>query len=360
MRRAPFHVIGVVLLAGLAVAADPGAIPPGKTFTWKATNTTLGTALDELARQTGVDIDRSEAEVDRALKIDCAGLTFWNALDRIARESDHQITFADGGKRLQLRGGGDIVYRETPSSVDRVFRVTARRVRATSDLESDQSFVEVVLSLQCEPGFRVFLVDQPGRSASAKDNADQDLRVGDEGGRVATSGSSVDLTLRLAGVPRTSRAIKQLEGKFGVIGAAGMLDFAFTKPVATPDNRVETKEDVKVGLRTDFRADSDLWTARVEFEYPAGGPSLESYESAAWLVDNKAWLVKADGKTTIDNNGGYEVLSQGDRKAVVLYRFTDDVSQKLGKPEDWTLRITTPRKLLSTDVKYRLDNIPLP
>jgi hypothetical protein len=98
----------------------------------------------------------------------------------------------------------------------------------------------------------------------------------------------------------------------------------------------------------------------VEFDYPGGGPQLESFESSAWLVDNMVWLASSDGKKKLEYNGGYEVLSQSERKAVVIYRFTDEPDIKLGKPEDWTLHVKTPSRLLSTEVKFKLENIPLP
>ena len=113
-------------------------------------------------------------------------------------------------------------------------------------------------------------------------------------------------------------------------------------------------------LRTDFKEGADLWTARVEFEYPEGGPQLESYESAAWLANNEAWLSKDDGKKKLEYNGGFEIAAQSERRAVIIYRFTDEPGTKLGKPEKWTLHVRTPSKLITTDVKFKLESVPLP
>ncbi len=353
-------VIGFTLVT-MTLAADPAAFPPGKTFTFKSKGASLGQVLDEVSKQTGVVVDRTKSEAERTLRLECDKLPFWDALERIAKEADHRVGFADTGRKLQLIGGGEIVYRETPISVDRVFRVAAKKVQAVADLEGDQTYVEVVLSLCWEPGIAVFLVDEPGRSVTVKDNVDQDVRVVDEGGgRVSAFGNTVDLTLRLAGVPRSAKSLKSLEGKIGVIGAAKMLAFAFEKPIAGKESRAESQEGVTVKLRTDFKDGGDLWTARVEFEYPEGGPQLESYESAAWLADNQAWLATADGKKKLECNGGFEVAAQSERRAVVIYRFTDEPGTKLGKPDDWTFHIRTPSRLITTDVKFRLENIPLP
>lgn len=351
-----------VLLAGLTVAVGQSGLPEPKTFTYQTNGATLATVLDELAKQTGAKIDRSKAEGDRTLRLDCKKLPFWEAVERIARESDHRIGFSDDGRRLMLQGGGDITYRETPVSFDRVFRVAARRVVASLELDNDRAYTEVTLTLNWEPGFAVFLVEPPGRSVAARDNTEQDLRVAADGGggKLPVSGAAIDLPVRLVGVPRLSRTIKTLEGKFGVIGATGMLEFTFDQCAATKENQEAKQEAVVVRVRTDFKDKSDLWAARVELEYPEAGPRLESFETSAWLVDNAAWLTSADGKRRLDCNGGYEVVAQGERKAVIIYRFIDETAIKLGNPANWKLHIRTPTPLIAGEVKFRLENIPLP
>jgi len=353
-----------VVTAGLACAGDPAGIPVSKTFTYKSEGATLAAVLDELAKQTGVAVDRGKAEADRTLRLDCQKLPFWEALERIARESDHRVGFSEDGRKVRLLGGGDVTYRETPVSFDRVFRVSVKKVQAISELDTDRAYTEVTLNLYWEPGFAVFLVEPPGRSVTARDNAEQDLRVvGDGAGRLPVSGGGVDLPVRLAGIPRSSKTIKVMEGKFEVVGAARMLEFTFDKPAApanAQDNRELKQEGVTVRLRTDFKENSDLWSARLEFEFPEGGPRLESFEASAWLGNNEAWLAGADGKTQLKANGGYEVVAQGERRAVVIYRFTDEPGVKLGKPNDWSLHVRTPSQLIAGDVKFRLENIPLP
>lgn len=353
-----------VLIAG-SIAAAPDAAPfSPRKFTFKSPSATLGAVLDELAKQTGVEVGRSKAESDRSLRIECQATPFWEALERIAKESDHRIVFSADGKRPQLVGGGEVTYREIPVSVDRVFRVSVRQVQSTLSLDRDASVTEVDLQLYWEPGYHVFLVDEPGKAARARDNTGLDLQVDDAGsGRRAVAGGGVQLPVRLVGVPRSARTIQTLEGKLGVIAATKMLDFKFEKPgdAKGTDKTVELKqEEVKVRLRTDFAANSDLWSARVEFEYPPGGPQFESFESAAWLIENQAWLESKDGKVKMEYNGGYEVVGESDRRAVIIYRFTDDAVRKLGKPEDWSFVVRTPAKLLTTDVKFKLENIPLP
>lgn len=341
--------------------ADTSAVPNPRSFTYKTDGASLSAVLDEFAKQTGTKVDKSKAEAERTMRIDCKDTPFWEALEKIARESDHRLTTSQSGRGLALLGGAEITYREAPASFDRVFRLAARKVQSVSELDADRAYTEVTLTLMWEPGFAVFLVEQPGRSVVAKDNNDQDLRLGDDnGGRVAVSGGTVELPLRLANVPRAAKTIKLLEGKFGIIGAAKMLEFSFPKTAASKESAESKQEDVTVRFRTDFKDKSDLWAARVEFEYPPGGPQLESFEASAWLIDNNAWLTHSDGKKRLDCNGGFEIVAQNERKAVVIYRFTDDVSFRLGKPEDWTFHVRTPSRLINTEMKFRLENIPLP
>jgi hypothetical protein len=361
MSRIPI-ICELFLIGGAGiVAADGAEFPQPKTFTFQTDGAPLGKVLDELTKQTGVTIDRSQLESDRQLRLNCDKVPFWEAFQKIARESDHRISVAEDGRKLQLQGGGDITYKEMPFSIDRLFRVSVRKVEAVSDLENDRSYTDVTLALHWESGIAVFLVDSPGPSVTAKDNNEIDLTVAEDGGgRVPASGNGVELQVRLTGVQRSAKNIRVLSGKMGIIGAAKMVEFAFPKPVASKENREEKNDDVTVRLRTDFSEKNDLWSARVEFEYPSGGPQLESFESSAWLADNQAWLQSADGKTKLECNGGYEVVAQSDRKAVVIYHFTDDTDVKLGQPENWTFCVKTPSKLLTTDVKFRLENIPLP
>jgi hypothetical protein len=141
-----------------------------------------------------------------------------------------------------------------------------------------------------------------------------------------------------------------------------MLRFEFPKLVAGKEEaKTEDQVTVKVEPEAEVTPKSDLWTFRVTLEYPEGGPQLESFESSAWLVDNTAFLVSADNKRRIDSNGGTEVVTQSERRAVVKYRWVPQGDDKdLGKPSDWKLVVRTPSRLIEVPVKFKLENIPLP
>jgi hypothetical protein len=335
--------------------APPAAQPSLVTLTMDAT---LDQVLDELQKQTDIAVDRSRADSSRPVKIDVKQVPFWEALEKIAKSADHRIAFAEQGRSIMLVTGENVTYREVPLSIDGVFRLAGRRVQATYDLDQGRTLYEVQLALHWEPKYSAFLVEVPGKTVTARDNTGKELPVGEGRGRMAVSGGGTNLTLRLNDVPRSARTIQLLEGRFSVVGAAKMLRFEFTK--VGLEEQARTIDGVTVKVKADFKEGADLWKARVDLEYPEGGPQLESFEAGAWLSENSAFLVSADNKRRMDVNGGSDYETPNARRAVVNYHWVPPDDGKFGKPSDWRLVIQTPSQLAEVPVKFKLENIPLP
>jgi hypothetical protein len=344
----------------LGAEPSPGLKPHLVTFKLDAT---LDKALDELQTQADVAFDRSKADLTRPVKISFEKIPFWEALEKVAKAADHRVAFGEQGRTIYLLGGEGIAYRELPLSVDGVFRTAARQVVAVNDIEADRTYTDVELQINWEPHFSAFLIDSPGKSVTAVDNNGKQLEVADQGrGRIAAAGGGRRLTVRLADVPRSARTITKLEGTLNVVGAERMLRFEFPRPVAgKEESKTDDQVTAKVEPGEDVKAGSDLWTFRVTFAYPEGGPQLESFESGAWMAENDAFLLSADGKRRLDCNGGYEVVTQSERGATVKYRWVPQGDEKdLGKPADWKVVVRTPSRLVEVPVKFKLEHIPLP
>lgn len=351
-----------LILLSLITAADDSK-PPAPFAATRVTldlnDVPLDKALDELQKQIPVTIDRERMDANRRVSLSVSRVPFWDALEKLAKAADHRTYFVENGRKILLVGNERVTYRESPLAIDGPFRLAAQRVRATYDLENDRSVYELDMNLNWEPGVAVFLVEPPGKRVKARDNTDKELTVLEAGGRLPASGGGLHLTVRLGEVPRSSRTIKKIEGEFTVVGAAGMLAFDFSKWGEKEQSL--TKDGVTVKVRNDFKKDSQLWTARVAIEYPSDGPQLESFEASAWLADNEAYLVGADGKTRLEVNGGTEVISQSERRAEINYRWVPQGNAPaLGDPKDWKLVVKTPSKLIEVPVKFKLENIPLP
>ena len=77
-------------------------------------------------------------------------------------------------------------------------------------------------------------------------------------------------------------------------------------------------------------------------------------------MNNEIFLQKADGKTRIPANGGYEILEQAGHRAVMIYRFIEDEKVTLGKPSDWTLVYRTAGTIIRLPVRFEFKDLPLP
>jgi hypothetical protein len=342
-------------------AAEAPALKP-RLITLKL-DATLDKALDELQTQADVAFDRTKADGARPVKVDLKNVPFWEALEKIAKAADHRIGFGEQGRAIYLIGGEGVTYRELPMSIDGVFRTAARQVTAVNDIENDRTFYDVELTLHWEPQFSAFLVETPGKTVTATDNTGKQLEIADAGrGRMNASGGGKRLSVRLADVPRAARTITKLEGSLMVVGAERMLRFEFPKPVAgKEESKTEDQVVAKVEPAEDVKPGSDLWTFRVTLEYPEVGPQLESFEAGAWMAENDAFLLSTDGKRRLDVNGGVEIVSQTERRAVVKYRWVPPGDEKdLGKPSDWKVVVRTPSRLIEVPVKFKLENIALP
>src|SRR5205085_331250 len=143
-------------------------------------------------------------------------------------------------------------------------------------------------------------------------------------------------------VPRSARTIKLLEGSFNVIGAARMLRYSFEDVGLKEQQKGE--DGVTVKVKGAFKEGDELWKAQVTLEYPEGGPQLESFETGAWLSENKAYLVSKDNKRRMDVNGGSDYDASGERRAVINYHWVAPDDTKFGKPSDWKLVVETPSR----------------
>ena len=110
MARTALWTTGLLSLA----AALPAADPPGgrdaqqvkpRLVTLKSENNSLDQVLDDVQKQTDVAVDRSRADTARPVKVSCERLTFWEALERVAKAADHRVAFAEQGRKVLLLGG---------------------------------------------------------------------------------------------------------------------------------------------------------------------------------------------------------------------------------------------------------------
>jgi hypothetical protein len=322
------------------------------------------TALADLGKQTGIVVeDRRKTKSAGAFKLDLKDVTFWQALDGIARAANARLSLYERDGVVALVDGPGI---DVPGrlSYDGVFRVALRRMTAVHDLETGSRSLTASVEIAWEPHVRPFLLSTAIGSLAVKDEHNASLPAGAEGnspvpvqGRVATT-----IDLRLPAAARSVTRLALVRGAFQVVAAGKMLTFTFGTLDALERGdspRVIAQEGV-TAKATKLKLADDVWTVEMALEYPPGGPRFESFQS--WLVDNEASLIATEGDRRYPNNGGYANEGTSERRAVLSYSFIDDKQKGLarGKPGDWKLAYRTPGVIAEVPIRFEFKDVPLP
>jgi hypothetical protein len=357
-------LFGVALLlvpAGTPSAAEKTDAPKGpRTFTIKKI-LSLSEALEELEKQTGVAVeDRRNGGSDPKLNLDLNKLTFWQAVDQIAKEADVRVSIYERDGKVAIQDGP---HRAFPISYSGQFRVAVRRVTAAHDLDTDARMTTVQLEIAWEPGFRPFFLETRPSSIEAKDDKGADVEVRDEeSGRTQITESRLFTTLNvnIPSPPRGTARLGLLKGKCALIAPTKWLTFNFPTLEEMKKNKkaAEVSKDGVTAKLDRLTLDDDLWTLDVSVEYPKGGPRFESFES--WIVYNEMALVA--GEKRFENNGGYETGPSGEYTVSASYHFVDDKGKDLvrGKPGDWKVEYLAPGPMADFSVPFEFKDVPLP
>jgi hypothetical protein len=316
----------------------------------------LDKALAEIGKQTGnVVEDRRMNKTEVRLGIDLSNISFWEALDRIARDSDTRLDLYQKDGVLALVDGP---YREQAVSYSGIFRTVVRRITAHLDLDSDTAFYEATVEVTWEPRFRPFFVEPRPDSLVVKDDKNHDLEGAPPGGsgRVPVDGRTAVVDLRLPAIQRSVKHLNLFKGKLALLGPSKWLTFTFD------DLKVaeQTKEGVSAKL-SKLTLTPDLWTLEMTLKYPETGPSFESFES--WLVYNEMHLVKKDEpEKRFATNGGYETGNSSGTKASLSYHFVDDPKTKFvrGKADEWKVVYRTPGRFVEVPAAFEFKDVRLP
>jgi hypothetical protein len=319
-------------------------------------------ALKEISKQTKIAVeDRRRKKEARAINLNLKDATFWQALDTIAKQADARISLYERDGVPALVDGPHVIF---PVSYNGVFRIALKRLVASRDLETANSYQVATLELAWEPHFRPFLLETRPKSFALRDDQNRELPIKEEGGGQAPVEGRLAMTfdVRLPAIPRPSVRMGLLQGELSVIGADKLLAFTFdTLDVLQKDagKRALTQDGVMAKV-SKIQLDADVWTVEMTLEYPPGGPKFESFQS--WLVNNETYLKRPSGDQRLRNNGGYALESSSSNRAVLTYHFKDEKGSavKRGKPADWKLIYVTPGVISESAVPFSFKDVELP
>jgi hypothetical protein len=315
----------------------------------------LAQAATEIARQANVAVDTERADGQKQVNLPLNNVPFWEAVDRLARATDHRVSVTSQGTRVSFSRGP---YKPVPLSVNGPFRFAASDTIGHINFESGVAETKIIVDVAWEPSFKAYYLELDPTSITAVDDQKKPLKLVNEGAtRIPVASGNPELTIKLRDVPREVRRVT-VGGEVKVLGTSQMLQFAF--PLA------ETKPIVKraevTGTLASVRKNVRLWTAVVELDYPSDMPKLESFQS--FLLDNEAWLRRGDGtKFTIKKfELGFPRESGGAVRFPITYYIPENEKEglALGDLKDWQLVVRVPGRIVEEKVPFRLQDVPLP
>jgi hypothetical protein len=334
-----------------------------KLVTLKNDKIRLREALKQLAKQTDTTVEdrrRKEAADDPELKLDLANVTFWQALDVIAKEADLRVSLYQRDGKIALVDGPHI---QLPVSYSGLFRCVVRRITTVHDLETDLRFCVVNLEIAWEPRFRPLFVESRPQGLVVKDDKQKELTVEEQGGGrlPITGGNAAVVELHLPAPQRIVPRLGLLKGTLALVGSTKMLTFEFdtlAKEKAAKEPK-QTQEGVTVRLSKIDLSEKTHWTVIVSLDYPSDGPKFESFQS--WVVNNKIHLQRTNGEGKVENNG-FSLDSISSNKANIRYYFTEQLNKKFGggKPEEWKVVYRAPAPFTEVTVPFEFKDVPLP
>jgi hypothetical protein len=354
--RVSLVVLGTVVLRS-ALADEPvrPTLTPSQVSLAAQPGRTLGQAVAEVTRQTGVPVDLTHAARDRPFPAALSQVPFWSALDQAATATGHRVSVTHQGIALVPLTDG------TPppaSCVAGPFRVAARQGFSRIDYETGRRSCDLQLDVAWEPGVHLFLIGLHGPSLRAEGAAGQALKVEDAaGGRLPARGSPAALTVRLEGIPRATASVRALHGELVVVAARRFLDLTFDAGRAPVS---ESRDGVEVTLAKFARPkQGSVWTVELRLKYPADTPEFESFQS--WLADNRITLVNRTTRAAFEVTDPPEVDSGRPGEAVVRYLLTEGKGGlSIKDPAEWQVRYRTPGRIVEVTLPFTLTDIPLP
>jgi hypothetical protein len=339
-----------------------------RTFTLQEKEISLNKALAELARQTGNSVeDRRQAKGDNMIKLSLQNVTFWQALDAIAKAADAKVSVYERDGKIALIDGP---HQTIPISYSGLFRVTVKRIDVISNMDTDDHECLVYLQVAWEPRFRPLMMEPQPMDLVVQDDKGRALEVPEMAKGAAPIGhrTAAEIRMRFEAPRRSANQLGLLKGKLVVLGPSKQLTFTLDnlRPIEkAAERRKETQDGVALHLRelrTEGEAGEQIWTVGLLLEYPPEGPKFESFQS--WWVNNEIYLEKEkEGlKQRFPPNLGYETDDQGENKALIRYRFGDEAEKNLllGKLGEWKIVYQTPGRIVQLPIPFEFKDLPLP
>ncbi|MBY0524950.1 MAG: hypothetical protein K2R98_16210 [Gemmataceae bacterium] len=332
-----------------------------KYVTLQESDTTLSKVLEKLKAQTDIEVVRQGTEDPRIAKLKLEKVTFWKALDAIAREADMRVNLYQRDGKMALVQGP---YHEVPTSYSGPFRVVLKRIMTIRDLETDAHACVARVEIAWQPPFQAFLLETKPDTIVLQDDKGLDQKVPKVGkgqSFVDSGRNAMEIDIPLPALRRSVQRIGVLKGQMNMVGSGRQLTFKFD--ALKKDKREQEGVNIEIAnFEGKKNADGEMqYVVNLSLKYPASTFKFESFQIGAWLVRNKAYLVNKAGMKFTEN-AGFDSDDVSATQVVVNYRWVDDADKKfvLGKPDNWKFEYLTPGPVIEVPIPFEFKDVDLP
>ena len=304
--------------------------------------------LEEQSENT-IELQGIDPTEEIKVKLSLKEVPFWNAVSELMDQANLRIN--SFGTTV-----GDLVLTRGASAkgfIDGPFRVEPLSVQSRIQAASpDEGQLDVSFQFAWEPRLKPIFMRVPMESVKATVG---DAEFQSANPRAAPEVSldlgtcTAQVDLRLQKPDRGSDKLDALEGVLYVAIPSERYQYKFEK-FANGAQQSEKKGDVKVTLQG-ARKNGPVYEMRVFTEFGDAKGGFESYRS--WMMSNEAYLLDKNGKRLEKSGWQTYARTQNGIGVGYLFQINDDANS-------YTLVYESPVSIDEQQVRYRIEDIPLP
>ena len=294
-----------------------------------------------------------EAIQAKQVELDIDNQPFWKAIDQLTGKASMRVDSFNSQPGQIMLVPAEPNSAKLPVDSNGIFQASVLQVSASRNLENPAlNYCGVRIRIRWEPRLAPIMLSMPASGITVIDEFDEKIELPNPDA-VFSAGvqpeiPEVELVIPIGLVDRQVENISQLQATLKATLPGRSETFEFKKIGRLKAGFRQSKAGVSVSYEG-FQKNEDLYGVKVKYSFDEAGGALESH--LGWVYENPLQLIDADGKEysplTIESAGRTE------NSVAIRYYFSVD-------PAPMNLRCETAAAIVSTEVKIRLKNNPLP